>query len=152
MDSEDESDHRFCNCPGGKRKAVHRQVKKEGVGKGCWFWACSRPNDKESCGFFVWDGPNPYKATKAAAEADNAVLSATTIPALADEIRSAGHALENVNVEARRTEYIRNALMSMGPELETRFEFYIRRYVHVHVRPACPCLFLPVHTGPVYAV
>ena len=97
MDSEDESYQRFCNCSGGRWKAAHRQAKKEGSGKGRWFWTCSKPRDKNPCEFFEWDGPEPHTAT----EADNAVLSSSIIPALAEEIRSASHALENASVEAR---------------------------------------------------
>jgi len=37
-------------------------------------------------------------------------------------------------VEKKRMEYIQNALLTMGPELETRFEFYIRSHFNAKVR------------------
>jgi len=42
--------------------------------------------------------------------------------------------LDNTAVENKKAEFIKNALMAMGPELETRFEFYIRSHFNAKVR------------------
>jgi hypothetical protein len=50
-----------------------------------------------------------------------------TIPALADEIRAASHALDP-EITAKRAKFIADELERMGPDMEARFEFYVRSH------------------------
>ena len=47
-----------CNCPGGIL-TVFRTVRKEGPNIGRTFFACEKPQDGGSCGYFQWTDEPP---------------------------------------------------------------------------------------------
>lgn len=73
----------LCRC---SEPAVERTVNKDGPNQGRKFWACPRPRDDGSCGFFEWAdgvgggaaGSGPSRARGPAVPAKRPVVSVTS--------------------------------------------------------------------------
>ncbi len=63
-----------------------------------------------------------------ASSSAHGTLSSSIIPLLAEEIRASGNAILSTEILQKRAEYINRALDALSPELETRFEFFIRSH------------------------